>query len=303
MKTNKLIALVLSTFAFLLISDSASFAQIAGGYSMIEKNDPVVIKAANFAIKARSEATKKKFKLGEIAKAERQVVAGSNFRLCMQVSANGGREMNVEAVVYQDLKNKYKLTSWTDSTCGDGDVYKPIEVGDGGAGLAADYAVEQQAKKTKSKITPATIVKAEDQEPTLGTRNFRLCLTTTVNGKPASPQVIVTMDQYSNFKLVSWTDGKCGAAASDGFTQVSNADAGIGLAADFAVKKHSEEKKIEHKLAGILKAEEKGKFDMTYRICMKIKEMDENIIIQAVVTMDQYSNMKLVSWEHSTCGQ
>jgi hypothetical protein len=199
-----------------------------------------------------------------------------------------------------DEYSNLKLVSWADSKCGD--VFGPIENGDAGAGLAADFAVKEQAQRTKAVITPATIVKAEDQEPRLGYRNFRLCLTTTVNSKPTSAQVVVTMDQYSNFKLISWTDGKCGEAADDGFTLVANTDAGIGLAADFAVKKHSETTKINHTLVAVLKGENKGMLAMTYRVCMKVKEKDENLIVQAVVTMDQYSNMKLVSWEHSKCG-
>lgn len=91
------------------------------------------------------------------------------------------------------------------------DVYEPIDNGDVGAGLAADFAVKERATKTKTKITPATIVKAEDQEPKLGYRTFRLCLKLTENGHRSSARAVVSMDQYSNFKLVSWTASKCGS--------------------------------------------------------------------------------------------
>ena len=86
------------------------------------------------------------------------------------------------------------------------------------------------------------------------------------------------------------------------FEQVENSHAGIGLAADFAVKKRSEDTKIKHTLVSVLKAEMKGMFSPFYRVCMKVAEDGNTQVIQAVVSMDQYSNMKLISWEHSTCG-
>lgn len=180
--------------------------------------------------------------------------------------------------------------------------YKPTDPSNAGVGLAADFAVKTRSEKTKKTVELGEIVNAADQEPKLGARNFKLCMNVTTNGKRSSAQALVTMDQYSNLKLVSWTAAKCVAPKGDGFENVSNDDAGIGLAADFAVKKHSEDTKIEHKLVRILKAEEKGKFEMTYRVCMELTEGDEKPVVQAVVTMDQYSNMKLVSWKHSDCG-
>lgn len=180
--------------------------------------------------------------------------------------------------------------------------YKPTDPENAGVGLAADFAVKTRSDKTKKTVELVKIVNAEDQEPVLGARNFKLCMNVTTNGKASSARAYVTMDQYSNLKLVSWAAAKCVAPKSDGFEKVANDDPGIGLAADFAVKKHSEDTKIEHKVATILKAEEKGKFEMTYRVCMQVTEGDEKPVIQAVVTMDQYSNLKLVSWKHSDCG-
>ena len=81
--------------------------------------------------------------------------------------------------------------------------------------------------------------------------------------------------------------------------------AGVDLAADFAVMKHSKDTGIEHKIVEILKREEKGDKEnlmaATYRICMKISEEGKTEVIQAVVSKDGYSNHKLVSWEHSKC--
>ena len=182
--------------------------------------------------------------------------------------------------------------------------YKTIEKTHAGANLAAQFAVGEQSKKSKRTFRLDEIVKAEIWEGTgkkIGSANFRDCLKVTADGKQSSyVQTVVSMDQYNNFALMSWADSKCGEMA-DGFEQVKNSHAGIGLAADFAVKQHSDDTKIKHTLAGILKGEVKGKFDMTYRVCMKVSEKKETQVIRAIVTMDQYSNLKLVKWEHASC--
>lgn len=292
---------------------SANFAQRVGGYKVVAVSDAGAVAAADFALDAQFQKTDVEFELGEIVKAERQIVQGSNYRLCMEVTAEGEEPSFVQAVVYVDLKNNRKLSSWVNSTCGGGAStttnefkgeknYKAVEIDDVGADLAAQNAVREQAAKTKAKITFGEMIKVEDKEPKLGARDFRLCMSVVNNGKPGRAQALVSMDQYMNYKLVSWADTKCGESA-DGFTTVSNSDAGIGLAADFAVEKHSKDTKIPHKLASIIKAENKGMFAMTYRVCMNVSEEGKTQGIQAVVTMDQYSNMKLVSWEHSTCGK
>lgn len=300
---------------------------LLGGYRDIDVNGANVKTAAEFAVEAESKRSEKDIELISVIKAEQQVVQGTNIRMCLKVSDPGAEgqdaaEVFVKAVVNFDLKNNKKLLSWDASDCGEdqggesgmpvavgaspdgfnpGKVYKPVKTNDAGADLAAQYAVSQQAAKTKAKITFGEMIKVEDKEPKLGARDFRLCMSVVNNGKPGRAQALVSMDQYSNFKLTSWTDTNCGES-KDGFTTVSNSDAGIGLAADFAVKKHSADTKQPHKLISILKGENKGMFSMTYRVCMKVAEEGETQIVQAVVSMDQYSNMKLVSWEHSKCG-
>lgn len=90
-----------------------------GGYREVAKTDAGAVAAAGFAITAQSAKTGYTFELLDLVKAERQVVAGSNYKLCMQVRADGDEAFFVEAVVYVDLKNNRKLTSWADSDCGD----------------------------------------------------------------------------------------------------------------------------------------------------------------------------------------
>lgn len=85
---------------------------IVGGYSSADTDDARVVAAAKFAVGSRAKTTKRKnLKLDSIEKAEMQVVAGLNYRLCMNVG-DGGKAQTVNAVVYQNLKQKYSLTSW-----------------------------------------------------------------------------------------------------------------------------------------------------------------------------------------------
>lgn len=120
MKTNLKLAVALAALTVIIGAASAASAQIkTGGYKQIDKTDAGAVAAAGFAINAQSEKTNMQFELHELVKAERQVVAGTNYRLCMQVSADGDESFFVLAVVYLDLKKNYKLTSWADSDCGD----------------------------------------------------------------------------------------------------------------------------------------------------------------------------------------
>lgn len=120
MKTNVKFAVTVAVLGVVFGCGAAVQAQVkTGGYKSVANDDAGVTAAADFAIKAQSEKTEMAFELHEIVKAERQVVAGSNYRLCMQVSADGDEAFFVQVVVYQDLKKNYKLTSWADSDCGD----------------------------------------------------------------------------------------------------------------------------------------------------------------------------------------
>jgi hypothetical protein len=49
--------------------------------------------------------------LVSIERAERQVVSGMNYKLCLKVK-DGRKVKRVETVVYRDLRRKYSLTSW-----------------------------------------------------------------------------------------------------------------------------------------------------------------------------------------------
>lgn len=223
MKLNKNGALLLSAFALLLTFTSANFAQMVGGYRVVAKTDAAAIAAANYAITAQSDKTDMDYELDEIIKAERQVVQGSNYRLCMEVNTGGDESFFVQAVVYVDLKAKYRLTSWAKSTCGDvaaapaAPLTKPIMVG--GYSLApktdalvvgaAKYAASAQSTKMDTEFSVNEIIKAERQ--VVAGMNYRICMRVDVEGdEPIMVSALVYQDLKRNYTLSAWTAGPCG---------------------------------------------------------------------------------------------
>lgn len=105
---NLLAAAIVASAAF-----AANAQVIAGGYSTISNTDTRAVKAAQFA------AAKYGVKLGAVERAESQVVAGTNFRLCLAVTA-GGVSSHAKTVVYEDLRPVMSVTSWESAAgCGD----------------------------------------------------------------------------------------------------------------------------------------------------------------------------------------
>jgi hypothetical protein len=103
---------------------------IVGGYSKVATNNPAVAAAADFAVSEQKRRQNGPLSLTEIKRAERQSVAGTNYRLCLNVKAGdeddaGVEAWDVEAVVFEKLPrapgNKYKLTSWVKKDCGGSD--------------------------------------------------------------------------------------------------------------------------------------------------------------------------------------
>jgi predicted neuraminidase len=82
-------------------------AQLPGGFSGVSERDEQTVAAAQFAVAARDPH----LKFEGIDAAERQVVAGLNYRLTLRVSENG-RARRANAVVWRKLDGKHALTSW-----------------------------------------------------------------------------------------------------------------------------------------------------------------------------------------------
>ncbi len=83
---------------------------LAGGFSSAEI-DPEARTVAEFAVKTQSKSTGRPLRLVKILKAERQVVAGLNFRLEIEV-ADGSKPLKARAVVWKKLNGSLALTSW-----------------------------------------------------------------------------------------------------------------------------------------------------------------------------------------------
>lgn len=105
---------------------STAYAQRVGGYKPIAATDPAAKEAADFAVDAQMEKSGKKIELVKLNKAERQIVQGTNYKLCLKVKSEGAEgEADVthfvEAIVYVDLKRNYSLRSWKPTDCDEED--------------------------------------------------------------------------------------------------------------------------------------------------------------------------------------
>ncbi len=126
MKNGLRFNFVIVALAFVFCTASAGFAQRLGGYKEIPKSDAGAAAAAAFAVSAQAEKNTATISLVSVQKAESQVVAGRNYRLCLKVTTSGEKNtadvtITVQVVVYQNLKQEYTLTSWKEDDCGGDD--------------------------------------------------------------------------------------------------------------------------------------------------------------------------------------
>ncbi|MFN2453918.1 MAG: hypothetical protein ABR577_06815 [Pyrinomonadaceae bacterium] len=90
--------------------------QIAGGYQAASNTDRQVVKAAVYAIRAEKRRQGMRVSLLSIERAETQVVAGINYKLCLRVKAKG-KTQTIKAIVYENPKQKYSLSAWEVDNC------------------------------------------------------------------------------------------------------------------------------------------------------------------------------------------
>lgn len=125
MKNILSINILFVLFVVIFVGALTAFGQtevpVTGGYQKIETTNAKAVSAANFAVKAEAKKENSKIKIVSVNEAERQMVAGTNFRLCMKVEVtdenNSTISQIVQAVVYKNLKRKMSLTSWEESDC------------------------------------------------------------------------------------------------------------------------------------------------------------------------------------------
>ncbi len=120
--------LIIAALGIVFGCAASGFAQtdmkvpIAGGYGEADAANAEVVAAAKFAVKMQAKKQRAKITLVSVNQAERQVVAGLNYRLCLKVeTAKKGKKPAeskiIEAVVFQNLKQKLALTSWRETDC------------------------------------------------------------------------------------------------------------------------------------------------------------------------------------------
>lgn len=122
--------MLLAVFGIFLGGVQENFAQteppeqMVGNYRNVPVTESRVISAANYAVKTQAKKQKAKIKLIAISKAEKQVVAGLNFSLCLQIETTGKNRktavpQTIQTIVFLDLKQKFRLTSWAIAACTD----------------------------------------------------------------------------------------------------------------------------------------------------------------------------------------
>lgn len=104
------------------VAAGARQAPAVGGYREVAADAPEVVSAAKFAVAARAHSQGAEIKLVSVETAERQTVAGANYRLCLKVEEadtqnNVDVTETVRAVVFRSLKNAYTLKSWQAEDC------------------------------------------------------------------------------------------------------------------------------------------------------------------------------------------
>lgn len=95
---------------------SAQNFPIVGGYKSVSTSDETAVNVADFAVRTQQQKDPT-LKFLSIINAERQIVAGSNYRFCLAVES-GAKPAQASAVVYQNLQNVFSVTSWTPGPCG-----------------------------------------------------------------------------------------------------------------------------------------------------------------------------------------
>ena len=98
--------------------------QRLGGYKQIDTDDERAVAAAEFAVEEQGRKMETTYKLVSVAKAESQVVAGVNYRLCLKVGYQKDDEdveEFVRVIVYRNLQGEHSLTSWKQEDCGEED--------------------------------------------------------------------------------------------------------------------------------------------------------------------------------------
>ncbi|MEY2493216.1 MAG: hypothetical protein QOH24_2167 [Verrucomicrobiota bacterium] len=97
-------------WSFAVAAGDIVLQNLPGGYAPAELSKEVKA-AADFAIDEQARREAVPLKLVSIARAEKQIVAGTNYRLFLTVERSGSTRQT-KVVVFQDLGSHYSLKSW-----------------------------------------------------------------------------------------------------------------------------------------------------------------------------------------------
>jgi Aspartic acid proteinase inhibitor/Cystatin domain len=266
-KTLLFLAFAVLFGAFALLSINAQ-PPTAGGYRTIDKNDADAQAAAHFAVDSHNQSAGEDLKLTSVEKAERQIVAGRNFAVCMKLQGPKDATSFARAVVYQNLQQKMSLTSWT-AYDGCGDNAKP------------------QEPNTAAPQEPNTVA---PQEPNTA-------------GKPqepnTKPQEINTAPPETN-RYAKPGSITVREPIAGGYAPIANDSTEASSAAKFAIAARKK-KDPSLKLVSIEHAEQQVVAGMNYAICMKVRGKGDKAgashLVHAVVFLNLRQKMSLTSFD------
>lgn len=119
-----LLSIAFGVFLGCGIAAQAQGRPSVGGYKEVDTDSAEVHEAAEFAVEAEGKKEETTIKLLSVEHAERQTVAGTNYRLCLKVEVedkenNSDVTIEVQVVVFRNLQRAYSLTSWEQQDCGE----------------------------------------------------------------------------------------------------------------------------------------------------------------------------------------
>ena len=107
-------------FGVFAVAAKAQAEPMVGAYGDLSVRSKEAKAAAAVAIKKYSAThAKDRVTLVKILKAEEQVVAGMNYRICMIVKNRKGVRQTVTAVVYRPPNARMRSTAWDPGSCKD----------------------------------------------------------------------------------------------------------------------------------------------------------------------------------------
>jgi hypothetical protein len=125
MKNNLRTIFTITVFCIAFGGAVSVFGQIkTGGYRSVSVTDQGVKDAADFALEIKADEMDAEISLENIIKAETQTVAGTNYRLCLQLyipakeDETDGVTLYIKTVIFRSLKNEYSIKSWDEENCG-----------------------------------------------------------------------------------------------------------------------------------------------------------------------------------------